>query len=309
LQAKTRGVLPWLALAASASLLSALVPVGEALWSKVLTISGEVSIRPSEPPPDDGGGEGCSPGYWKNHKENWPDAFSAHDKAGEILWPDAPPDLTLLEALEQGGGGMNALLRQTVAALLNSTHPDIDYAYDTAAVISLFQGALADANLEDIKNPFEKANETGCPLPKDDNGDGEHDDDGGEPCSEEQDDFGYLDDGQVEGAEDLDGDRKEHNDCDPEEDDESNEDEGDEPCLEEGQESIGSPGQGEDGHGEDTGDCEQPQENDAGELRVEATATLEPTPSLTPTPTDTPTPEPTLVPTEILKEETEDSGD
>ena len=261
MRARRRGIMPWLALAVSALLLSAVVPVGEALWSMVLTISGEVSIRPSEPPPDDGGGEGCSPGYWRNHKENWPEEFSAHHKVGEILWPDAPPELTLLEALEQGGGGMSDLLRQTVAALLNSIHPDIDYAYDTVAVISLFQGAIADGNPETMKNLFEEANEQGCPLPKEDDGDGDddgdNDNDDGEPCGDEGDGSGDLDDWQ----------------------------------------------------GEDTGDCEQPRENEDGEHRVEATATLDPTPSLTSTPSEPPTPEPTLAATEIPPEETEESGD
>jgi hypothetical protein len=36
---------------------------------------------------------------------------------------------TLLQALELKGGGLNALMRQAVAALLNYAHPDIEYEF------------------------------------------------------------------------------------------------------------------------------------------------------------------------------------
>jgi len=183
--AAARGMLPWATLVVAVALLSAVVPVGEALWSKVLVIAGEVHTREFEPPPEDHEGEGCSPGFWKqsHHFDDWPGIFSTDDRVSDFLGPDAPSDLTMLEALEQGGGGMNALLRHAVAALLNSAHPDIDYAYDIDEIIALFQGVVDGGDVEAVKELLEEANQAGCPLPDDDNdeggddnGDGEDDD-------------------------------------------------------------------------------------------------------------------------------------
>jgi hypothetical protein len=69
-----------------------------------------------------------------------------------------------------GGGGLQALSRHAVAALLNAAHPDIDTppAVDTEAeVIALWQAAFdsGDANLiESTKNLFASANEAGCSV-------------------------------------------------------------------------------------------------------------------------------------------------
>ncbi|MDH3224417.1 MAG: hypothetical protein OEO23_11935, partial [Gemmatimonadota bacterium] len=75
---------------------------------------------PDVPPPPPGGGEGCTPGYWKqpHHFDSWTgydpeDLFSS-------AFEDAFPGMTLLEVLKQGGGGLKALGRHTVAALLNA---------------------------------------------------------------------------------------------------------------------------------------------------------------------------------------------
>jgi len=81
------------------------------------------------------GGEGCTPGFWKNH----PDCWEVYDNQTRI---DAVFDCisgygwigedTLMDALNyQGGKGTKGagmiLLRAAVAALLNISHPDIDY--------------------------------------------------------------------------------------------------------------------------------------------------------------------------------------
>lgn len=70
------------------------------------------------PPP---AGQGCSPGYWKNHTEagDWPAPYTP-DMLFSAVFEDAFGSQTLLEVLNNGGGGLNALGRQTVSALLNA---------------------------------------------------------------------------------------------------------------------------------------------------------------------------------------------
>ncbi len=66
---------------------------------------------------------GCddySPGYWKNHTDEWPCGISSDadfDTAVEKEWFD--PDITLMQALQQGGGGDKKAGRYMVADLLN----------------------------------------------------------------------------------------------------------------------------------------------------------------------------------------------
>lgn len=70
----------------------------------------------------------------------------------------------MLEALKQGGGGINALGRHAVAALLNAASPDVSYDRTTMQVKMIFNNALADGNVEEVKNILEGFNEQGCPL-------------------------------------------------------------------------------------------------------------------------------------------------
>jgi hypothetical protein len=127
-----------------------------------------------------GGNGGCTPGYWKQeqHFGSWTtytpyspsDTFS--DVFGhtiEIKWSEKgkPEDITgptLLEALQANGGGINALARHAVAALLNAESPGVDYAFTTIEVIDLFQTAYPSGDIESTKEIFEEANEAVCPL-------------------------------------------------------------------------------------------------------------------------------------------------
>ena len=116
------------------------------------------------------GFEGCSPGYWKQdqHFDSW-QVYSPTDTFNTVFGVSGPfPDsLTLLEALNLTGGGVNALARHAVAALLDSIHSGVDYALSPAEVIAETQAALAsgDATLiEATKNKFRVLNERGCPL-------------------------------------------------------------------------------------------------------------------------------------------------
>lgn len=122
--------------------------------------------------------EGCSPGYWKQqqHFDSWVNAepidtfFSVFGRTITIRLKikDGGPtktDPTLLEALKAQGGGINALARQAVAALLNAENGDVESPGTAMAVITLFQMAFdGDIDRETLKNGFEDANESGCPL-------------------------------------------------------------------------------------------------------------------------------------------------
>jgi len=78
------------------------------------------------------------------------------------------PNITLLDALHQGGGDQDALARHATAALLNSTS-DMDFEYNSAQVIGLYQDAIDGiVDVETAKNQLADANETGCPFDHDD---------------------------------------------------------------------------------------------------------------------------------------------
>jgi hypothetical protein len=113
----------------------------------------------------DEGGEGCTPGYWKqsHHFDSWVD-FVPGDDYETVFGVDASFDKTLLGALKQGGGGEKALGRHAVAALLNSSNPDVSYAFTSAEVIAIVQDAYATGDFEEAKNQLADENEQGCPL-------------------------------------------------------------------------------------------------------------------------------------------------
>lgn len=119
---------------------------------------------PVTPPP--GGGEGCTPGYWKqsHHFDSWPAAYSTTDSYAATFGVTPSFSKTLLGALQQGGGGEKALGRHATAALLNSANPDVSYLYSTAEVIDLVKSAYSSGDFEGVKNLLEAQNEMGCPL-------------------------------------------------------------------------------------------------------------------------------------------------
>jgi hypothetical protein len=80
------------------------------------------------------------------------------------VFADAFPGMTLQQVAAQGGGGLKALGRHTVAALLNAASSGVDYDYSVADVIADFNAAFASGDYETQKNLFAVANEQGCPL-------------------------------------------------------------------------------------------------------------------------------------------------
>lgn len=116
---------------------------------------------PTEPPSGD---EGCTPGYWRqmHHYDSWT-GYSPGQQFSSVF-EDAFPGMTLGQVVQLGGGGLNALGRHTVAALLNAASPDVAYPYTPAQVISEFNAVFPGGNYEALKDTFEMYNESFCPL-------------------------------------------------------------------------------------------------------------------------------------------------
>jgi hypothetical protein len=68
------------------------------------------------------------------------------------------PDITLEQAVNLRGGGVNKLARHGTAALLIAVHSHVNYSYTTARVIAFVQADEVD--------PLVAANELGRSIPK-----------------------------------------------------------------------------------------------------------------------------------------------
>jgi hypothetical protein len=115
--------------------------------------------------PPSTGGQGCSQGYWKNHAASWPATGFTTGQTLESVFnvPDhlGLDNVSLLAALNTGGGGVSALMRQAVAALLNAAHPDVDYPATVSAIVADVNSALASGNnatIEALKNRLDTWN-------------------------------------------------------------------------------------------------------------------------------------------------------
>lgn len=128
-----------------------------------LTVTAYAHDNPPPPPPN-GGGEGCTPGFWKNHLDAWTGYSPGADFDATFGVDLFDPNITLEDAVNRHGGGVNALARHAVAALLNAAHPDVDSAFTAADVIELVQDAAASGDFEAAKDMLAAENERGCPL-------------------------------------------------------------------------------------------------------------------------------------------------
>jgi hypothetical protein len=118
------------------------------------------------PPPPPSGGEGCTPGYWKQdqHADSW--VGYSPDQLFSSVFADVFPGMTLSEVVGLNGGGVKALGRHAVAALLNASSGGVAYDLSVQDVIDGFNAAVAGtpADIEAQKNVFEAFNELGCAL-------------------------------------------------------------------------------------------------------------------------------------------------
>jgi hypothetical protein len=147
-------------------------------------------------------GEGCTPGWWKNQGvgayDDPTDALAmavnqavldywyggvapigwTFDGTTDSLFRDAfnlteaqmqarglDADLTLLEAIELGGGGFKALARHGTAALLNSL--SVNYEFSADEVLQDVHDAFVSGNLGTLIDDFNEANNqdhSSCPT-------------------------------------------------------------------------------------------------------------------------------------------------
>jgi hypothetical protein len=118
-----------------------------------------------------GGTEGCTPGYWKNSPGCWecydPEDYFSDVFETEITIGSGKKEIhnpTLMQALNGNGGGVTALARHAVAALLNACDQDIAYELSEADVIFMVLDALQFGSppIEELKNMLDEFNNAGC---------------------------------------------------------------------------------------------------------------------------------------------------
>ncbi|MCA0374367.1 MAG: MSCRAMM family adhesin SdrC [Gemmatimonadetes bacterium] len=125
-----------------------------------------------------GGGQGCTPGYWKQsqHFDSWK-GYTQTDMVDAVFGvtfrsthkQNPKGALSLLDALGlNGNGGGEQLFRHGTAALLNAVaNSGVSYPYTAAQVISMVRTAWLSGNATTISNTHKllgDANEAGCPL-------------------------------------------------------------------------------------------------------------------------------------------------
>jgi len=116
---------------------------------------------------------GCTPGFWKNNIEGVWETYAPTNEFINVFGVSSFSigkgkkgvlDPNLLEALNANGGGIDALARHAVAALLNAAHGDVAYPWTEAQIISAVQAAFASEDYESLKNQLAGFNEEGCSI-------------------------------------------------------------------------------------------------------------------------------------------------
>jgi Ca2+-binding RTX toxin-like protein len=126
------------------------------------------------------GAEGHTPGFWKTNVDTkgaiaWP-----RTSAGTLVLEPGQPvsslfaglpaplaDLTLVDALGLGGGGIDALLRHAVSAVLNAVHPWVSYPLSVQEIVTRVNAAIASSEagaIDSLKNVLQGYNELGSDL-------------------------------------------------------------------------------------------------------------------------------------------------
>lgn len=151
-------------LAGFASTRSADVVSAETLAPATVAVSVEDAAAMFD---DRDGCEGCSHGYWKNHPNAWgPTGFATTDIWDSVFSVQVfGPTFTLLDALKQGGGGVNALGRESTAALLNGQHDGVEYCFpSTSRLFDDVKKAISIGAPSPLARRLDMLNNKGCPL-------------------------------------------------------------------------------------------------------------------------------------------------
>lgn len=108
-----------------------------------------------------GGGEGFTPGFWKNHLDEWPIVVAPYDA---IVLLCQGIDMPLTEAIRLKGGRWNALVRHAAAGILNALHSGVSYDYTADDILNMLVEACATGDWRTLKKNFQDANEQGGDL-------------------------------------------------------------------------------------------------------------------------------------------------
>jgi hypothetical protein len=139
----------------------------EVFTTKAYTVTFYNVGNPPPPPPPSG--QGCTPGYWKNHLDAWAKTpYKTTQYFNKVFGVSGnanafSPDITLLAALDNGGGDLSALGRAGTAALLNASY-GLNYGMTPAQVITAVKSAIVSGNFEATKTLLDDMNNRGCPL-------------------------------------------------------------------------------------------------------------------------------------------------
>ena len=104
-----------------------------------------------------GGGQGCTPGFWRNHLSHWAATpYSPGMEVNAVFGCNlAPAGVTLGQAID-APQTYGVLVFHAIAALLNASHPGVDYAWSVGEVLEF----ACDGN----KDALATENERGCSL-------------------------------------------------------------------------------------------------------------------------------------------------
>jgi len=124
------------------------------------------------------GGEGCTPGFWKNNLTEWwlTGYYPMHTIESVFNVPGSLPSwigqTSLLDALSfPGGSGATGaaqiLLRSAVAAVLNAAHPLVSYSRAESTIIAEVNAAMTSPDFMDmleLAEALDDDNNLHCPL-------------------------------------------------------------------------------------------------------------------------------------------------
>jgi len=124
------------------------------------------------------GGEGCGFSYWRNpkHGDSWSatglsPASGVADVLGDVPATLAKPEhdlptgeLTLGQSLGLRGSGVNRLLRESVAAVLNAETGGVRYDLTPGQVGDLYRTAIGGGDINQTTKTFAQYNNQACPL-------------------------------------------------------------------------------------------------------------------------------------------------
>jgi hypothetical protein len=133
---------------------------------------------PDEPGGTLGGGEGCGFSFWRNpkHADSWVGTgLSPGSNLADVLGgvpatlakPEqklTPAELSLAQSLGLRGSGVNRLLRETVAAMLNAETDGVSFDLTSDEVVEMYESAIAGGDVGTTAKTLKQYNNQACPL-------------------------------------------------------------------------------------------------------------------------------------------------